>query len=410
MAMEHLPNATEQVAVNAEVLSDVAPFCLTIMGFTGTDNRVRSIGGMLSAPEMYGEGNAKVWDSYLSWDQKDPQRYDQMADDIGTALSSGRRLDALLYSFGSVEFLAALDTLQKRDPEAFAQLPFYNLNIIHLSPSGLFNGIGSLNDYRKRLGQMKEGVEDPRSAHESVDSTVLLPPDGIADEIINDALRRAYPQQSQIAQHPDLSVAEFAHPVRDYHEGLTPEQVEMVARLDVELARAIEQEDWTQIAEVLGRKSETLGAEFREAVYSGSMYIEPKAETPQMTRQLTSFIARGLLGMNAKLIRTFLRGGLQDDEGFRAWKKQNGHQRPTLTSAVTRNYQYLASLGASTWWFVPEYDYAMPYSAIAGLPHDIVDPEHVIVLERLTHASITPQPEASLRNAFKRMREQIDHS
>jgi len=331
-----------------------------------------------------------------------------MADDIDAALSSGRRLDALLYSFGSVEFLAALDTLQKRDPEAFAQLPIHNLNIIHLSPAGMFNGVGSFNDYRTRVMQMGDETKVPKSPHESVDSAVLLPPSGIDDRQLNDALRSAYPRQSQIVQHPELSVAQFAQPARDYHAGLNTDQAQHVDRLDDELSRAIESEDWAGVARVLGEKSQVLGVDFREAVYSGSIYIEPEIETPQMHSELTSFFTRGLLGLNTKLIDTFLRGGLRSDPHYSAWRRQNGHRLPTLTKAVTRNYEYLASLGASTWWFVPEYDYAMPYSAISKLPDSIVDPSHVIVMERLTHASITPQPESSLREAFRHMRDKIE--
>jgi len=73
MAREEYHDTVEPGDSGPEVLKDTSPFCMTIMGFTGTDNRVRSMGGMLSAPDMYGEGNVKVWDSYLSWDEKDPK-------------------------------------------------------------------------------------------------------------------------------------------------------------------------------------------------------------------------------------------------------------------------------------------------------------------------------------------------
>src|SRR3990167_381878 len=171
---------SEELQPNIETpLPDRTPYAIAFMGNTGAHHRIRSMKGPLE--ENFGKGNYTLHNSYLSLDAKEPARYEDMARDIGDLMASGRPLTIYAYSFGSVEYMHAMDILKNTRPDLFEDSQAYKQFSFKLvDPAGVFDselkGRSAAYQYAKEVVNLgKLSLLQPGSWHEAVDSTVLFP-------------------------------------------------------------------------------------------------------------------------------------------------------------------------------------------------------------------------------------------
>ncbi|OGK18421.1 hypothetical protein A3D80_02640 [Candidatus Roizmanbacteria bacterium RIFCSPHIGHO2_02_FULL_40_13b] len=388
---------SEELQPNIETpLPDRTPYAIAFMGNTGAHHRIRSMKGPLE--ENFGKGNYTLHNSYLSLDAKEPARYEDMARDIGDLMASGRPLTIYAYSFGSVEFNHAMEKLKTTRPELFEDPDaFRNLTIKLVDPAGLFDpqwhGSWTVARYLKQTAELGSlALLRPGSWHEAIDSMILFPPRNMPTEDVSAMLRELYPEYSHAVGQPSVPVIPFKKPERDYWEKLDDTTRDYFDEIDRQVASLFSvfkegnvKKNKKFIRSIISKRPRALqppskkrpwefidtqyraDTNYREAVYSGEYYEEPLIEAPQL--KSVKQAAQAALGLLPLLKETF--SGVQLE-----W------------------YEDLARKGAQFEFLTPEYSVFTPVS------HVLPDATQRI-MERLTHASQTPQPESIYNEALK---------
>jgi hypothetical protein len=179
----------------------VKPHCLFIAGATDTDAGIRPIKNGLE--EQYGVGKVEAFNSILNFkDQRNPERFEQMADIIQSHSKDG--LDIIAHSLGAVELRKAIDVVKKRDQTFFDKKEnIENLHIVLISPSGFSKGILRSFVYLGRIMRYTHSQIDLKSIklnspHRGMDALAAFPPEGISSEDLTKALRKTMPELSQL--------------------------------------------------------------------------------------------------------------------------------------------------------------------------------------------------------------------
>jgi hypothetical protein len=186
---------------NIERKIDLRPHCLFISGATDTNAGIREIKNGLE--RQYGIGKVRAFNSALNFkDQRNPRRFEQMADIIQSHSRKG--LDIVAHSLGAVELRKAIGVVKKRDQTFFDKKEnIENLHIVLISPSGFSKGILGPFAYLGRIMRYAHSQIDLKpiklnSPHRGMDALAAFPPEGVSSGDLATALRKAMPKLSQL--------------------------------------------------------------------------------------------------------------------------------------------------------------------------------------------------------------------
>lgn len=194
------PNIGELEWEPAREVVGQKPHCLFIAGAWGTNAGIRGIKEGLE--RSYGVGKVEVFNSIFSTDPQNPNRFEQMADNIQKHVKEG--LDIVTHSLGAAELRRSIKKITEKDPTFFDRKEnTENLHIVLVSPGGFNKGIIASFRYLGRTLRFnrKEGgwpiFSKLETLHRGIDALTAFPPEGITSSDLACAMQEAMPELSQ---------------------------------------------------------------------------------------------------------------------------------------------------------------------------------------------------------------------
>ena len=146
--------------------------CLFIPGILSTKEAMFAQYGMNNAlVQEYGEGNVTTFNSAVSTDEPNHNRYKELADVIMDRAPKGP-LDIVLYSLGATEFLFAKKIIKKRDKNFFKDPQVQsNIHFVKIAESGSSIGFIERMRYVREVLKIRKG--------EPLESLYAFPPQDV---------------------------------------------------------------------------------------------------------------------------------------------------------------------------------------------------------------------------------------
>lgn len=194
----------------------------------GATSKMKGLGGIDNVLKIrFGSANVTTYNSLLSPEWSDPNRFVDMGKDLRKKMEKGS-LTVIAHSFGAAEVYAAMAT----DPEFFQDPKnLENLQLIFISPvlpKNLREGIGIGVRYG-RIGVQEGGVfggktlpGKTRNLH-GIASTGILPVEGVPFAAVQEQTRETSPEISHISRGTSNTIIEFTDQ-RDYRSVLNAEE------------------------------------------------------------------------------------------------------------------------------------------------------------------------------------------
>ncbi|NTU73353.1 hypothetical protein HGB07_04260 [Candidatus Roizmanbacteria bacterium] len=375
----------------------VAFYC----GFSGTDQGIRSMGTAVEnvLRDEYekanpGQGtaitseNVKIYNSAVSVDRPNPNRFKEMGAHLMKSLSEGRDTTVILYSMGSAEFVGALQWIASSNPDFIKNTDFSKLHIMLLSPAGIFKGARGALD---TIGAMKDLVKttNEKSPYLGIDVAIAFPPQGITHQDFVQALRLAYPELSATTNDTNNQIewTEIPKDQRDYYRILSESDKVAVELIDTALAQGIANKNSDVIKARLAQRA-TLLNKYSGQIYKGQHFEESSIQKAEVTRfQMAKLIGQGLLGAGDVFKNVFF-----------------GKQRQV--------YELLMKAGADVSIAAPEYDVFNNPIKLADLLSSPQEPDKAPAIFGIpggTHTSFAPKPERTLGEIVRKSLQKTFH-
>lgn len=347
------------------------PLVVVLPGIT---TNIRNSRALAEEVSKYKGVEGHVWNSIISGDRPQPDRFLKMADLIARAIRHGRETLLVGWSLGCAEAVQALLTLRANNKD-FDQMDFKKLEMVLVSPVGAFAGIsGMAKFFREDLSRLVASM-DKESPYQTLDTLITFPPQNVSREAINVAVRMAYPDLSQLSGFENDTLPHVVQDTdRGYLHNVGEEDREKVTRLDREIAALLPlagEENIERLKTVLKQRAGILYP-YQQKLYAGDFFEHQDTE-PQAFR--LDLFAASLLGFSGSLGRLLF-----------------GQHPAVINQMIER--------GSRVRFLVPEFDAFVP---ILDLLHLYPDTE-MTVIGGSTHTSIfPPQPSTALREAMKNL-------
>ncbi len=294
----------------------------------------------------HGPENVVFNNSIVSKDVPIPDRFDGMATDFMTRVQQGP-LDVVVLSLGSTEFWRVIKIVRKKDKNFFDKdndVVKRNLRIIIIGGSGFSKGIKDKLSYARAVKRMKDGM--------TLDGLTLFPPVGIEPEEISTVLS-------------DVSNAREGVPLVTFRgksradRYLSKGEQAILEVLDADLRTTLDVNDIARARQIV-KERELLTVDGVHQVFEGSP--DPKYKAEKMRY-----------------------GGIN---GVRALIRAAG-------SKPMKEFMRLHRDGFKVKYYIPEYDYMVPFRRIAKVFKGREDeiPKRVHTMQLYSHAGMLLQPE-----------------
>lgn len=343
-----------------------------IIVFSGFNSIMKNIQGIYKEITTI-PADGIVWNSLLSFDRPEPDRYMEMAHQILRSLNAHRETHLIAHSFGSAELIRALMECRHFDPTFFSR-DLSPLHITLVSPSGMFAGIDGLMKFMQNdVPALLESIT-PNSPYHVVDALICFPPQGMAQSDVSIMLQNIYPSHAQVNLQkiqPEFSQLPELH---DYTPYLTPSDARTLTDIDKKLSRTFhtmkkEVLRYSGVESMLKDRTQLLHP-YLERIYSGDCYKDPdspKNEEPFNPGLFALAIIHFLPALKEKLIGRF----------------------PDMLKT-------LRSQGASLQILIPTHDAFVPFERVAKL-----FPNEEITFIPGTHMTFPTQPQSVLLTALR---------
>lgn len=318
-----------------------------------------------------------VWNSILSLDRPEPDRYTKMAEQIIRSLNAGRETHLIAHSFGSAELVRALLECQKLD-KRFPQRDLQKLHISLVSPSGMFAGVdGFMKFMRNDVPELIHSVSAD-TPYRIVDGLMCFPPQGLEQSDILTILQQLYPSHTQVNLQKMQSDFEELPELHDYSSTIKPTDVVALQSIDKKISQLYHKVkpdvlQYCGIKELLKERTHLLEP-YLHCVYEGDCY-----ESITGSQKEESFHP----GLFAVSLFHFLPA---------LWEKFLG-RFPDM-------FREVQGQGASMEIFIPTHDAFVPFERVAKL-----FPEEKITFIPGTHMTFPTQPRSVLLTAMNEHRE-----
>jgi hypothetical protein len=242
------PEVDRVTSINRESDNETVrkPHCLFLSPAMGTDAGLRGV--KVELGKNYGPDKVTVFNSVLSPDPQNPNRFEQMADIIQTHAKEG--LDIVAHSVGAAELRRAIKKVTERDSAFFdKEENRENLQIFLVSPSGFNKGIlGALKYLGRTFKFNREQGNWPifsksKSLYRGIDALTAFPPEGITSSDLAQAMQKAMPKQSQYREGIEKIPLEEE---RNNISRLSQNQKEILTIYSKKMQKAIEQKNYAE--------------------------------------------------------------------------------------------------------------------------------------------------------------------
>lgn len=201
---------------------------LAIAGGLGANHGMVEIANAFRS--VTGSQNVRVFNSEMSMDPVNPERYRQQSQFIKSNIESGRNVEVVTHSIGDIEACRDIALILDQDPEFFDN----PANAKKLTVS--INAAGGLE--RSRWDQVKFAVNyfrlgGPRNR--AINTATAFPPRNIASDEFADGVRMIFDK----SKPSDVPVIPF-EPQDDRHAHLDPEKTTLLDKIDARLKKNIE--------------------------------------------------------------------------------------------------------------------------------------------------------------------------
>lgn len=319
--------------------------CIFIPGMYATNSGMqaeRGIGAALIGE--YGEENVTVFNSVISKDKPDPERFAKIEKEIKMRVSEGP-LDLVAHSLGAVELAHVLKSIRKDDPDFFDNKEVQdNLRIRLIGPAGFNKGLVSKAGYIRRVLRVNGSEGRGFQALSAFSPKNIEPSD----------LSRAHSKISNKDAGVPLDTSEND----DNEDYLSDIDKAAVATYDAELLLAIEQGNFDLASQITRDRGKGLSDPL-EKVFEGN--------TDTISANKGKDIYSGI--------------------GIRMVIKAIG-KKPM------KEFAHLSNQGVRVDFVVPEYDIAVPLTKLVKyfkMTNDRIE-DHSVVVEASDHNGVGLTP------------------
>jgi hypothetical protein len=322
--------------------------CIFIPGMQATNAGMQSEMGIgAGLVKAYGPDNVTTFNSVVSTDTPNAERFSQIASTIKERVRDGG-VDIAVHSLGAAELSKVLKTMRKEDPGYFDDPKVKeNLRFVLIGPSGFNKGLKEKFRYAKNIL-----VINSKRA-KGFDALTAFPPKGVTPE----QLTQTFAADSNVRE--DLPLEQFAAP-RTNEEFLSDADKEVLEQYDTDLQALVASSDLEKAQENVGDRAAAV-AESLQQVYEGTPV---KDEGPKSKTRMGGRAGLGIL------IRA-------------AGKKP------------MEEFHTLAVKGYQVDFLVPEYDFVVPLEKVMkffnGREGDAK--RHIRVIQQSSHPGFALQPE-----------------
>lgn len=335
---------------------------------SGTFGTYKGIEGIRHAMQShFGEDNATVFNSGISFDTPDLGRFEKIAGVIATHSGEGKKAHVVAHSSGASEFANAMKVLRENDPDAYEKLTPENFEVTLISPYGFIDTKNALNYLGRLAKYTHEHLSFPIiSKHETalrgIDSINLLVPQNIDPGELAESIRDA---MSDVAQYDGGYQEVTFEPHTEYEEHIPQEVRQKVALLDEALAAAVAQRNSAGVKTLLEKRGGLLEKHINQA-YAGDYFEDI---TPHETDSF-SWTGQAALGI-ADMLKDIVISGDPRSE-----------------------VEALQQKGIDPNFLVPQLDVLFPFSDVEKV---FGDPDkakqHIATMQTTAHASIAIHPQ-----------------